>query len=117
MIIIETVQKAANGHAKSRVNHVRSDFMQRNQHETPLVKGRMGNDQTRSPDDLLPVKQKIQIDDPRSPWRFPSPAHRPLYRQQGLKQLARRQNGSDLGHAIDKPALLAGSYRFRPVER
>ena len=92
------------------------DLGQRLQHESPLFETRMRYGEIRRVDDVVSVKNQIEIERPRRA-RIGAFAAEPLLdAEQHGKQIVRRQRGLSNRRGVEKRRLIADADRCRVIE-
>lgn len=82
----EALQELTDGHSEFWVNQVWSQLFQGDQNEGPLMKSRMGENETGVFPDGPTVKKEIEIEGPRPPAFATVPAESLLHRQTGIEE-------------------------------
>jgi hypothetical protein len=77
----------------------------------------MGNDQIWLIDELVVVKEQIQIDASGPPPRGPLAAHTLLDGLQNGQQILGRVLSGQLHYGVQKQGLILNSYRLRLIQR
>src|ERR1700722_18732119 len=92
--------------AENRMAETRRKFRERRQDEAALGHSRMRNFYLRCLDDAGPIKENVQIDNPRAQGNKFLAAEQALDSLQRLEQLLRRQRSLRLDYTIQEPRLL-----------
>ena len=109
-------QEFRNRHSGHRVNPVSRDFGQRLEHECPLAKARVGNDQSGFVRDNAAVQHEIEI---QRTWTVLDGAHAaepPFDLEERLEQIARRQSGDASRRGVEESRLIRQADGGRVVE-
>jgi hypothetical protein len=107
----EALQELTDGQAEPWVNQAGSQLLQGDQNEGPLMKSRMGENETGVFPDGPTVKKKIEIEGPRPPAFAPVTAEGLLHCQAGIEE---GQGGE--GRCHGKDSVQIGPLSRRPPD-
>jgi len=100
-----------------RINELRGDFSQRDQHEFAVNQAGMRNSQIFIPDDLLPEIGDVQVNGPRTIRKVPLPTKFLFDCLAICQQFVWAGYSLELDGKIIEPGLVDVGNRFRQVQR
>ena len=95
------------------MDHRFSDGGQRLQDKAPVGHIRMGKHQIGTAEDLVPEKEKIQIDVPLSPMAFSLPSHLLFDGKEGMEEAFRIPGPFHFSSTVEEFRLVRHPIRFR----
>ena len=113
----EGVPQLAHSPLENRMPGIWRNFGQRLEYKSPLVHSRVGDRKRRQFYHRTSKQQNVDINDARSLWLPPLPAHFLFKVQNSRDQLPRHFLGFELHRAIQEPRLGAGFDRLCLIKR